>query len=127
MIKINMAEPKDKELYQKAKNKYSSMKHSAYKSGLIVKYYKELYAKKHNSTDAYKGQQNKNKGLSRWFAEDWKTSDGKKEYSKKSDIFRPTKKVSKDTPTTYKELTKKQVRDAMIEKANTGRVKKYNK
>ena len=89
-----MSEPKDKTLYQKAKDKYSSMKHSAYKSGLI---------------------------------EDWQTSDGKKEYSKKADVFRPTKKVSFDTPTTYKELTKKQVRDAMIEKAKTGRVKKYDK
>ena len=37
------------------------------------------------------------------------------------------KMVSFDTPTTYKELTKKQVRDAMIEKAKTGRVKKYDK
>tara|TARA_Y100000385_G_C12905193_1_gene555963 strand:+ start:464 stop:832 length:369 start_codon:yes stop_codon:yes gene_type:complete len=122
-----MSEPKDKTLYQKAKDKYSSMKHSAYKSGLIVKYYKELYVQKHKSTDAYVGTKNKNKGLSRWFKEDWQTSDGKKEYSKKADVFRPTKKVSKDTPTTYKELTKKQVRDAMIEKAKTGRVKKYDK
>jgi len=122
-----MAEPKDKNLYQQAKNKYSSMKHSAYKSGLIVKYYKELYAKKHKSTDAYTGQKNKNKGLSRWYDEKWQTPDGKKEYSKKSDILRPTKKVSKKTPSTYKELTPKQVRDAMIEKAKTGRVKKYDK
>ena len=104
MIKINMAEPKDKNLYQQAKNKYSSMKHSAYKSGLIVKYYKELYAKKHKSTDAYTGQKNKNKGLSRWYDEKWQTPDGKKEYSKKSDILRPTKKVSK---------TKKVVNDAI--------------
>ena len=121
------AEPKDKALYQKAKNKYSSMKHSAYKSGLIVKYYKELYAQKYKSNDAYSGTKNKNKGLSKWFKEDWQTQDGKKEYSKKGDVFRPTKKVSKDTPTTYKELTKKQVRDAIIEKARTGKVKKYDK
>ncbi len=127
MIKINMAEPKDKNLYQQSKNKYSSMKHSAYKSGLIVKYYKELYAKKHKSTDAYIGEKNKNKGLSRWFSEKWRTQDGKKEYSSKKDVFRPTVKKTKDTPTTYKELTPKQVRDAMIEKAKTGRVKKYNK
>lgn len=120
-------QPKDKELYQKSKDKYSSMKHSAYKSGLVVKYYKELYAKKYKSTDAYTGEKNKNSGLSRWMKEEWRTSDGKKTYSKKSDVFRPTVKVSKDTPTTYKELTKKQVRDAMIEKANTGRVKKFDK
>lgn len=122
-----MSEPKDKKLYQKAKDKYSSMKHSAYKSALIVKYYKELYAQKHKSTDAYVGTKNKNKGLSRWMAEEWRTVDNKPTYTKKSDILRPTRKVSEDTPTTYKELTKKQVRDAMIEKAKTGRVRKYDK
>ena len=118
-------QPKDNTLYQKAKNKYNSMKHSAYKSGLIVKYYKELYAQRHKSNDAYTGQKNKNIGLSRWYDEKWRTQDGKKTYSKKGDVFRPTVIKTKDTPTTFTELTKKQLHDAMIEKAKTGRVKRY--
>ena len=117
--------PKDTTLYQKAKDKYNTMKHSAYKSGLVVKYYKQLYAQKYKSTEAYSGDRNKNIGLSRWFAESWTTQDGKKTYSKKGDVFRPTVKVNKNTPNTYKELTKKQVQNAIIEKKNTGRVKKY--
>jgi len=118
-------EPKDATLYKKAKDKYNSMKHSAYRSGLIVKYYKELYSQKHKSNDAYTGQKNKNQGLTRWMAEKWRTQDGKTTYSKKGDVFRPTVKKTKDTPTTYKELTKKQLENAMIEKAKTGRVRKY--
>ena len=44
--------------------------------------------------------------LKRWFKEDWQTPKGKKGYSKgDSGTFRPTKKVSADTPKTYAELS----------------------
>ena len=117
-----MAEPKNKTLYEKVKKEiYKKIpKHSAYRSGLVVKEYK-----KRGGT--YSGEKKKNSGLTRWFKEDWRTQDGKKEYSKKKDIFRPTKRITKDTPTTMKELTKKEKQDAMKEKAKTGRVKKYKK
>ena len=36
--------------------------------------------------------------LKRWFKEDWRTPSGEKDYSKGENTFRPTKKISKDTP-----------------------------
>tara|TARA_R100001594_G_scaffold111122_1_gene145866 strand:- start:66 stop:413 length:348 start_codon:yes stop_codon:yes gene_type:complete len=115
-----MPEPTNKTLYAKAKAKYASMKHSAYRSGLIVKEYKKLGGK-------YKGDKPKKKGLTRWFKEDWRTEKGKKTYKEGGTIFRPTKRVTKDTPTTMKELTSKQKKAAIKEKKATGKVKKYKK
>ncbi len=43
--------------------------------------------------------------LKRWFKEDWRTPSGDKDYSKGEKTFRPTKKISKDTPPTWSELT----------------------
>jgi len=115
-----MPTPKNKSLYAKAKAKYSSMKHSAYKSGLVVKAYKKMGGK-------YSGDKPKKKGLTRWFKEDWRTEKGKKTYKEGGTIFRPTKRVSKDTPTTMKELTPAQKKKAIKEKKATGKVKKYKK
>jgi hypothetical protein len=106
-------------LYKKAKAKYSDMKHSAYKSSLIVKEYKKLGGK-------YRGKKTK-KGLTQWHREEWSTADGSKTYQKKGDIFRPTKKVADDTPKTMGELSKKDIEKAESEKKKTGRVKKYKK
>ena len=114
-----MAEPNNKELYAKAKAKYSNMKHSAYRSGLIVKAYKKMGG-------TYSGKKPK-KGLTRWFKEDWRTEKGKKTYKEGGTIFRPTKRVTKDTPTTMSELTPAQKKKAIKEKKTTGRVKKYKK
>jgi len=121
--------PKDKSLYETVKRRvYKRMpKHSAYRSGVLVKEYKEAYKKKHGSGSAYSGQKRETKGLSRWFKEDWKNQRGGKGYKKKGDIYRPTKRVTKDTPTTMKELSKKQIKSAQREKRKTGRVKKYKK
>jgi len=38
--------------------------------------------------------------LKRWFKEEWETPSGSKDYSDGDVVFRPTKKVSKDTPKT---------------------------
>ena len=44
--------------------------------------------------------------LKRWFKEKWETSDGKEDYSETDEnTFRPTVKVSKDTPSTWKQLS----------------------
>ena len=43
--------------------------------------------------------------LKRWFKEDWRTPKGKKDYSGGESTFRPTKRISKDTPATWSELT----------------------
>lgn len=116
-----MAEPKNKKLYEKVKKEiYKKIpKHSAYRSGLIVKEYK-----KRGGT--YIGDKPINKGLDRWFKEDWRTQDGKKTFTKgKTNIFRPTKRITKDTPKTMGELTKKEKERAIKEKRKKGRVKKY--
>ena len=74
----------DPTLYEKAKkiagSKYD--KHSAYKSGFIVKTYKSLGGTYTND--------NKPKNLERWYNEDWKDV-GHKDYP----VYRPTIKVSK--------------------------------
>jgi len=116
-----MPEPTNKKLYAKARAKYSSMKHSAYKSSLVVKEYKK-------NGGGYSGAKPKKTGLTRWHKEDWRTQDGKKTYEgKKNKIFRPTKRVTSKTPTTMSELTKKQKDKAKKEKKNKGRVTKYKK
>lgn len=80
-------------VYQKAKEiadqKYS--KPSAYKSGYIVKLYKQLGG---TYTD-----DNKPKDLKRWFKEDWKDVGGL-DYP----VYRPTKKISYKTPLTPNEI-----------------------
>jgi|TARA_R100000479_G_scaffold168993_1_gene110397 hypothetical protein len=121
-------EPKDLALYNKVKKEIYKKypKHSAYRSGLLVKTYKERYKKKHGKGEAYKGKKTK-KGLSRWFKEDWRNQRGGKGYKKKGDVYRPTKRVSKKTPATFKELSKKEIKAAQKEKKRTGRVKKFDK
>ena len=89
------------ELYEKAKQiadeKYK--KPSAYKSGFIVKKYKELGG-------TYSGTKNDNEGIGRWFKEDWKDI-GNKEYP----VYRPTKRITKDTP-----LTPQQIKPSNLKK-----------
>jgi len=108
----------NKSLYSKAKNKYKKMKHSAYKSALVMKEYKKLGGK-------YKGKKKTGSGITRWFKEKWRNQRGKVGYKKKGDIYRPTVRVNRKTPKTYKELGKTKIKRAMREKKKTGRVKKY--
>jgi hypothetical protein len=64
-----MSKPVDKTLYDRIKKRiYKRItKHSAYRSGLIVKEYKEAFAKKYGKKKkAYLGKKTK-EGLSRWF------------------------------------------------------------
>ena len=74
-----MPEARDKELYDKIKkeivNKY---KPSAYRSGLIVKNYKEEYYKKHNNNDSYTGNRLQSK-----FDEKWTNQNKKLDFKKK--------------------------------------------
>ena len=72
------------------------------------------------------GNKNEKEGLARWMKEKWLNQRGEVGYKYKNDIYRPTVKVSKDTPTTFKELTNKQIERARQEKAKTGRVKKFS-
>jgi hypothetical protein len=97
MEKINtyyiMNKPNDTVLYNKAKaiadKTYS--KPSAYKSGFIVKTYKEMGG-------TYSGSKT-TKGLTRWYDEKW-SDIGNKAYP----VYRPTKRISKDTPLLASEI-----------------------
>tara|TARA_R100000664_G_C2752434_1_gene139730 strand:- start:999 stop:1364 length:366 start_codon:yes stop_codon:yes gene_type:complete len=65
--------------------------------------------------------------LKRWFKEDWRTPRGKKDYSGGESTFRPTKRVTKDTPVTWSELTPAEKARAAKEKKEKGRVSRYKK
>jgi hypothetical protein len=86
------------ELYEKAKEIVYSQypKHSAYRSGQLVKKYKEMGG-------TYSGEKPKG-GLTSWFKEDWKSIGG--DYP----TYRPTIRVNKDTPLTASEIDPKQAK-----------------
>jgi hypothetical protein len=88
----------DKNLYEKVKKMADQIykKSSAYKSGYIVKKYKELGGTYSDDKQP--------KELKRWFYEKWKDI-GYKDYP----VFRPTKRINKDTPLTVSEIDKKQL------------------
>jgi|TARA_B100001059_G_C17764693_1_gene544902 hypothetical protein len=65
--------------------------------------------------------------LKRWFKEDWRTPSGSKDYSDGDVVFRPTKKVSKDTPKTYSELSPSDIAAGRRERKAKGRVSKYDR
>jgi hypothetical protein len=83
----------DKELYDKAKKHADTIytKPSAYKSGFIVKTYKQL--------GGTYGEDNEPKKLRQWFKEQW-TDVGNKYYP----VYRPQVRVNKSTPLTVKEI-----------------------
>ena len=124
-----MSIPKDQKLYDNVKKAvYKEMPtHSAYRSGQLVKRYKEVYEKKYGNKNAYEGKKKEKEGLSRWFKEEWKSDIGKEIYTSKSSVFRPTKRITKETPATFSELTKKEIEKAKREKREKGRVKKFKK
>lgn len=119
--------PKNTLLYNKVKQyiykKYP--KHSAYRSGLLVQKYKQEFKKLHPLSNPYIGQTSKLKGLSRWFKEDWKSDTGKYYYSSRRSVYRPTKKITKKTPKTFSELSKKELNRAKYKKARYGRVNRF--
>lgn len=65
--------------------------------------------------------------LKRWFKENWQTPKGKKDYKGGENTFRPTKKISKDTPSTWSEVTPAEKKRAQAEKNTKGRVSRYKK
>ena len=132
-----MSIPRDKKLYNKIKktiyNKYP--KHSAYRSGILVKTYKKQYKNKYKNKKQYKnkyknknpylGKKSQKTGLKRWFREKWTNQRGEVGYKYKNDIYRPTKRITTKTPKTHKELTKKNIKRARSMKYRKGRVKKF--
>ena len=59
--------------------------------------------------------------------EKWKNQRGEIGYKNKNDIYRPTVKITKDTPTTLNELTPQEIEKARREKYLEGRVFKFKK
>ena len=119
--------PRNIHLYNKVKKyiykKYP--KHSAYRSGLLVQKYKQEFKKLHPHSNPYIGQTSKFEGLSRWFKEDWKSDTGKYYYSSQKSIYRPDKRITKKTPKTFSELSKKEIQRAKYKKARYGRVNRF--
>ena len=122
--------PTDNFLYKKIKKKiYKKIpKHSAYRSGLLVQSYKKAFSKKYGKKkQPYTGKKTKKRGLKRWFKEKWVNQRGEIGYKYKSDIYRPSRRITKKTPTTHKELSKREIKRARKEKYTKGRVKKFKK
>jgi hypothetical protein len=88
-----MPTPANQTLYNQVKQYADTIykKPSAYKSGFIVKKYKELGGTYIDD--------NKPKNLKRWFKEDWKDV-GNLDYP----VYRPTKRISEKTPLTPSEI-----------------------
>ena len=93
--------PKDKTLYEKVKKMADQVytKPSAYKSGYIVKKYKELGGEYIDD--------NQPKELKRWFSERWENINPNKGYP----VLRPTVRINKQTPLTVSEIDKKQLKE----------------
>jgi hypothetical protein len=91
--KATLPSVKDTDLYEKVKKEADKIysKPSAFKSGWIVKRYKELGGE-------YSGIKTTD-GLTRWFREDW-TDVGNSAYP----VYRPTKKISSKTPLLVSEI-----------------------
>lgn len=120
--------PTDTKLYNKIKKEVYKQhpKHSAYRSGILVKTYKNKFSKKYgNKKSPYLGNKTRKKGLTRWFDEKWVNQRGELGYKYKNDVYRPSKRITKKTPVTHKELTKKQIKRARRIKYTKGRVKRF--
>lgn len=94
----------DKDIYKIVKERADQIykKPSAYKSGWIVKEYKRLKGRFLDSDE---------KPLKRWFREEWKDYAPLIGEKSKYPVYRPTKRISKDTPSTVHEIPKKRLKE----------------
>lgn len=121
-------QPKDMSLYNKIKKELYKKypKHSAYRSGLLVKKYKEEFVKQHGTRKSpYSGKKTQKKGLKRWFKEKWVNQRGEVGYKYKSDVYRPSKRITSKTPITHNELTNEEVKRARETKYRKGRIYRF--
>lgn len=122
-----MPEPADPTLYRTIQRAvYARVpRHSAYRSGLVVREYKRAFQQLHPGRDPYIGPRRGGEGLARWFAERWRNQRGRVGYQYPSDVYRPTRRVNASTPVTFAELSPARLRAARREKAKTGRVVRF--
>jgi hypothetical protein len=95
----------NKNLYKQARETVYARykKPSGFRSGALVKEYLRLGG-------TYSGKE-PDDGIKRWFEEDWQDV-GNEEYP----VFRPTIKISKDTPLTVEEIDPKDLKEKIKEK-----------
>lgn len=127
---MNKNIPVDPLLYDSVKKEvYRKMKtHSAYRSGIIVQKYKKIFLEKYGpKKKPYKGKKTYKKGLKRWFNEKWVNQRGEVGYKYKSDIYRPSIRITRKTPLTHDELTKRELKRARNEKYRKKRVYQFRK
>lgn len=123
-------EPVDKKLYKKVKDlasKKFKTPSGVYRSAWIVREYKKR-------DGVYSGKKSKSKGITRWFREGWvdinrpiKNTKGKvigyekcgrkSTKTKKYPLCRPSKRITKSTPRTLNEISKKSIKKAKREKS----------
>jgi len=102
MYMVGGAVPINKKLYERVKAEIYPLykKPSAYRSGAVVKRYKDLGGKFKDSEEG--------RPLARWFKEEWKDVGnwGKANFGALPPypVYRPTKRISKDTPLTPEEI-----------------------
>lgn len=122
-------QPVDSKLYQKIKDDVmkKNIIHSAYRSGTIVKRYKEEFSRKYGDRPPYTGKKEASHGLTRWFKEKRsRDKDGNIGYTKNGDVYRPQIRITSYTPVTWNELSDKEIKRAKVEKKTTGRVRRFN-
>jgi hypothetical protein len=110
-----MSVPIDIKLYNKVKKKIidNNKINSAYRSGLIVKTYKQKFIKKYGDLvpPYYDGNKKPLKdGLKSWFKSEWVNINpllNKEGYP----TYRPTIRVNKDTPKTVDEIPLKRLKE----------------
>lgn len=96
--------PKDKKLYEKVKKQADEIykKPSAYKSGYIIKTYKQLGGEFIDD--------NKPKELKAWFKAQWMDINPNKTKTSYP-VYRPTIRVNKQTPLLVSEINPKQLKE----------------
>ena len=84
------------------------------------------FAEKHGARKAaYAGSSDG--GLVRWFAERWRNESGGIGYDRKNTLYRPTVRVTSETPKTWGELAPRDVKAAKAEKKAKGRVFRFKR
>jgi len=124
------ATPADPALYARVKRAVHKQypKPSAYRSGILVQRYKKAFAREHpGRKKAYRGKYAPKKGLARWFREDWRNQRGEVGYRGKTDVYRPTRRVTAKTPLTFVELSPAELARARRKKGKTGRVARFRR
>ena len=126
-----MSDPADKKLYSYVKslaNKKFTSPSGIYRSSWIVREYKNRGGLYNGSSSGSKHKR-KSSGLKRWYKEEWidlnrpkRNSVGKvigyQKCGRKSQVSgtyplcRPSKRISKKTPRTYKEIPKESIKNA---------------